>query len=101
MVRTRFVEVNHVAHQAESCDRVDPARDGWNLGVSSTSRANAGNVGSGLDLVAPTVIAGSDLGFRVESIKDNVPVGTIVVRIDGRWVNAQVGGGGIVVADAR
>ena len=57
--------------------------------------------GSGLDLVAPTVIAGSDLGFRVESIKDNIPVGTIVVRIDGRWVNAQVGGGGIVVADAR
>ncbi|MCM3881169.1 MAG: hypothetical protein ND807_13755 [Vicinamibacterales bacterium] len=44
-----------------------------------------------MDLVAPTVISGSDLGFRIESSKDNVPVGRLVVRVSGRWVDAQVG----------
>ena len=44
-----------------------------------------------MDLVAPTVISGSDLGFRIESNRDNVPVGRLVVRINGRWVDAQVG----------
>jgi hypothetical protein len=51
-----------------------------------------------MDLVAPTVISGSDLGFRIESNKDNVPVGRLVVRINGVWVDAQVGTSGIVVA---
>jgi hypothetical protein len=57
--------------------------------------------GDPLSLVAPTVIAGIDLGFRIESTKDNIPVGKIVVRINGRWVEAQVGSSGIVAADAR
>lgn len=48
-----------------------------------------------MDLVAPTVISGSDLGFRIESNQDNVPVGRLVVRISGRWVDAQVGTSGI------
>jgi len=51
-----------------------------------------------MDLVAPTVISGSDLGFRIESNTDNVPVGKLVVRINGVWVDAQVGTSGIVVA---
>jgi len=51
-----------------------------------------------MDLVAPTVISGSDLGFRIESNKDNVPVGRLVVRTNGVWVDAQVGPSGIVVA---
>ena len=49
-----------------------------------------------MDLVAPTMISGSDLGFRIESNKDNVPVGKLVVRINGRWVDAQLGTSGIV-----
>jgi hypothetical protein len=44
-----------------------------------------------MDLVAPQVISGSDLGFRLESKDGNVPVGKIVVRINGVWVDAQVG----------
>ena len=48
-----------------------------------------------MDLVAPQVISGSDLGFRVESNRDNVPVGRLVVRINGRWVDAQVGTSGL------
>jgi hypothetical protein len=48
-----------------------------------------------MDLAAPTVISGSDLGFRIESDTDNVPVGKLVVRINGRWVDAQVGTSGV------
>ena len=48
-----------------------------------------------MDLVAPTVISGSDLGFRIESREGNVPIGKFVVRINGRWVDAQVGASGI------
>jgi hypothetical protein len=54
-----------------------------------------------MKLVAPTVISGSDLGFRIESNTDNVPVGKLVVRINGVWVDAQVGTSGIVVATPR
>lgn len=51
-----------------------------------------------MDLVAPTVISGSDLGFRIESHRNNIPVGKLVVRIKGVWVDAQVGSSGVVVA---
>ena len=40
-------------------------------------------------LQAPVVIAGNDLGFRVESHNGNTPVGRLVVRVNGRWVDAQ------------
>jgi hypothetical protein len=55
----------------------------------------------GLNLVAPTVIAGNDLGFRVESTKGDIAVGKFVVRMNGRWIDAQVGSAGVVPADAR
>ena len=49
-----------------------------------------------MDLVAPMVISGSDLGFRIESKEGNVPVGKLVVRINGVWVDAQVGPSGVL-----
>jgi hypothetical protein len=44
--------------------------------------------------VPPTVLAGSDVGFRVEAIDghDNSVVGHIVVKVDGQWVEARLGG---------
>jgi hypothetical protein len=54
-----------------------------------------------LTLEAPTVIAGSDLGFRVESTKNNIAVGKIVIRVNGRWVEAQIGTTGVVPAGVR
>ena len=70
----------------------------WATAQQIHQPANLGNL---FDLVAPTVIAGSDLGFRIESTKDNIPVGKIVVRIDGHWVDAQVGSSGITAADPK
>jgi hypothetical protein len=36
-----------------------------------------------------TILTGSDIGFRVERTQDGVPIGTLVVRVDGRWVEAR------------
>ena len=39
----------------------------------------------------PAVIAGDDLGFRVEWMHGDVPVGTVVVRVKGTWMKAEIG----------
>jgi hypothetical protein len=43
----------------------------------------------------PTIISGDDLGFRVDRYRANgneiqkgTPLGTLMVRIDGKWVEA-------------
>ena len=37
----------------------------------------------------PTVIGGSDFGYRVDGLrKGEAPIGTLVVRIDGGWYEA-------------
>ena len=33
-----------------------------------------------------TILSGGDIGFRVERTQEGVPLGTLVVRVDGRWV---------------
>ena len=37
----------------------------------------------------PTVLAGNDVGFRVDRYNGNTPVGTLVVRMDGQWVEVD------------
>lgn len=37
----------------------------------------------------PTIISGNDIGFRVDSRKGKTPVGTLVVRVDGQWVEVD------------
>jgi hypothetical protein len=37
----------------------------------------------------PTVLSGTDLGFRVEARQGNALVGTLVVRVNGQWVETQ------------
>jgi hypothetical protein len=36
-----------------------------------------------------TVASGEDLGFRIERIMDDRAVGTLVVRINGRWLSTE------------
>ena len=42
-------------------------------------------------LPEPTVVAGPDLGFRIEAEQNGVPVGPLVVKINGKWVEARIG----------
>jgi hypothetical protein len=39
----------------------------------------------------PTIISGNDLGFRVDRQKGNVPVGALMVRVNGQWVEVEFG----------
>lgn len=39
---------------------------------------------------APTVMFGDNLGFRVEGMKAGIPVGRMVIRIDGQWVDVAL-----------
>jgi hypothetical protein len=41
--------------------------------------------------VPPTVLSGSDFGFRVEGMKNNRPTGVLVVRVNGQWVEVDLG----------
>lgn len=38
---------------------------------------------------ASTVISGNDLGFRVDRRKGDTPVGTLVARVNGQWVEVE------------
>ncbi len=40
--------------------------------------------------VTPKVMTGSDVGFRVEGLRGNTPVGRIVVKVNGEWVEADI-----------
>jgi hypothetical protein len=40
-------------------------------------------------LSEPKVISGPDVGFRIERYQGGKPVGTLVVRVNGEWREAQ------------
>lgn len=50
---------------------------------------------SGTRAATPRVYAGVDAGFRVESMRGETPVVVPVVKINGEWVEVDLGGGGI------
>jgi hypothetical protein len=37
----------------------------------------------------PVLLSGADVGFRIESYDRGKPVGTLVVRLNGRWVEPR------------
>jgi hypothetical protein len=45
--------------------------------------------GDALTLAQPFVLAGPDVGFRVVRMDGQIPVGQIVVRLNGAWVAAD------------
>lgn len=60
------------------------------VGAGAWARAQAqAPAGQPPSLQAPTVISGSDLGFRIDSRKGDTPVGTLVVRVNGQWIEVD------------
>ena len=37
--------------------------------------------------ISPTLVSGDDIGFRIERTVEGLPIGKLVVRVDGRWVD--------------
>ncbi len=47
-----------------------------------------------VDPVTPTVLAGDEVGFRVKGLRAGRPVGAVVVRVNGEWVEVELEGPG-------
>jgi hypothetical protein len=51
----------------------------------------------GAEILKPVIpvpqvdIVGGDIGFRVNGMRGDTPVGSLLVRINGQWVQAEVG----------
>ncbi len=58
------------------------------LALMMTAWAAAQSIG--IDKVTPTILAGENVGFLVEGRRGATPVGRIVVKVDGRWVPAEL-----------
>jgi hypothetical protein len=46
-------------------------------------------------LPQPRVIEAPDVGFRVTGMTGDVPTGQLVIRVNGEWVEARLGGGAV------
>jgi hypothetical protein len=59
--------------------------------VTAVAQAQRGapRIPDALVLESPTILTGPDVGFRLERVRDGVPVGHVVVKVDGRWVEPQ------------
>ena len=55
--------------------------------MSSSAQGQRGRPGVNLITEAPTIVSGNDIGFRIERTQNGMPVGRVVVRVDGRWVD--------------
>ena len=58
------------------------------LAVAAIARAQVYPINP---LPEPKVMFGPDVGIRIEGEQNGVPVGPLVVKINGRWVEARIG----------
>jgi hypothetical protein len=58
--------------------------------ISSSAQAQRLGLPFSFITESPTVVSGNDVGFRIERTQDGIPIGRIVVRVDGRWVDTGV-----------
>ena len=65
----------------------------WVLVVVLIAGAAAWSYAQSLQVapVTPTVVSGADFGFRVEGNRGGTPVGTLVIKMNGQWVEAEIG----------
>lgn len=45
----------------------------------------------GTEPLTPTVMSGADVGFRVEGQRAGRPVGQLVIRVNGQWLEVEFG----------
>ena len=56
-----------------------------------TSLVSVGVLAQTLQKQHDEVYSGANIGFRVDQRQNGVPVGTLMVRIDGRWTPVRFG----------
>jgi hypothetical protein len=58
--------------------------------TASAQLPRGGQPGFDLLTESPTVVSGNDIGFRIDRTQNGIPIGRLVVRIDGRWVDTDM-----------
>jgi hypothetical protein len=62
----------------------------WALSLIAVATIAVAQAPDTVSPMSPIVVSGNDVGFRIEGQRGRTPVGTIVVRIDGQWVDATL-----------
>lgn len=65
----------------------------WGFSLAAAATIARAQAREPIPLENPTIVSGNDVGFRIESHRGQTPVGKIVVRIQGQWVEAALGVG--------
>jgi hypothetical protein len=63
----------------------------WAFSLIVVAAVTAGQAKLYRQLPEPKVLSGEDVGFRVEGMYGEQPTGTIVIRVNGKWVDVQEG----------
>lgn len=66
----------------------------WVLSLLAVGTAASAQMRVWRPVPEPKVLFGEDVGFRVDGFRGEIPSGTIVIRVNGAWVEAQIGGPG-------
>jgi hypothetical protein len=64
----------------------------WLISLVAVATVVSGQAPFWRALPEPKVLFGDDVGFRVEGLRGDVPTGVIVIKVNGNWVEVQVGG---------
>jgi hypothetical protein len=51
--------------------------------------------------IEPRVISGADIGFRVDSLRGATPLGRLVIKVNGQWVETDIGPGWVQPLSTR
>jgi hypothetical protein len=58
--------------------------------ISVTAAGALGRAAAQRSNDEPAIVSGADIGFRIDGIDSGVRKGRLVVRVDGKWVDAEV-----------
>jgi hypothetical protein len=62
----------------------------WVLSLFAVGTIVKAQVHDVVPLPEPKIVSGADLGMRIDGHENGTPVGTLVVRVNGTWVEAQL-----------
>ena len=51
--------------------------------------------------IEPRVMSGENIGFRVDSLRGSTPLGRLVIKVNGQWVETDIGPGWVQPLSTR
>jgi hypothetical protein len=63
----------------------------WGLSLFVVASVVSAQAHAVRPLPEPRIVSGQDFGFRVEGDQNGTAIGTLVVRVNGKWIDAALG----------